>query len=631
MCLCALVFVLVASCGGGGGGSSPPTPPPVTDNPPTVTIMAPSNGSTVSGPVMVNASVNDDKGVSRVDFFIDNTLLVSRTAAPWSTQWDSSVLPNGTRTIKVMAIDTANQEGSREVTVTSNNAPPPPPDRDGDGVADASDNCPNDANTNQANFDGDSSGDVCDNDDDNDGVVDTADACPLDPNDTRDVDGDGVCDSKDTEPVVYWIQSSDYAVFDDELPTKEFTITVKAYNVEFVRLRFARHGIGLVGSAINLYDNGQNGDVAAGDHLYTRTTTLGVSPLGVLRQYNGLMEDLLPSGLTPYDSNGGVVTGSYITTTGLGIGVVSRSAIATVTTRTPSVSTTDSMANVVMLDFINGYHRPNLQSVTKAFCNLFPGATFDFLVVTNHHRSTDDAGAFGLTVSNNTDGIGLSRYDGASSYGCPGLQHIAYQNIGAPSGWMLVHELGHRYAVYLNNSTLQLTYHRLNGVLSWDPVHWGHSTLCRGQMNSAGCLVEQPNGSFRVDPPTVEWPIDTFNDWELYLWGLKPREQIIPQWFVTTPGTVVNYGATLSPNDVRYVSIDDVVTTYGSRVPTQGQTSYRIGFIAVSRNPLSEAAFVLESIKARHFGSQSPASQPRTPPSMWAATQGLATFTTSLP
>ncbi|MES2886314.1 MAG: thrombospondin type 3 repeat-containing protein, partial [Pseudomonadota bacterium] len=41
-------------------------------------------------------------------------------------------------------------------------APPPPPDADGDGVADAGDNCPAVANPNQADTDGDLIGDACD-------------------------------------------------------------------------------------------------------------------------------------------------------------------------------------------------------------------------------------------------------------------------------------------------------------------------------------------------------------------------------------------------------------------------------------------------------------------------------------
>lgn len=72
------------------------------------------------------------------------------------------------------------------------------PDADGDGVADASDNCPVAPNPDQANADGDGLGDACDPDDDNDGVLDGADNCPVVANpDQADLDGDGlgnVCD-----------------------------------------------------------------------------------------------------------------------------------------------------------------------------------------------------------------------------------------------------------------------------------------------------------------------------------------------------------------------------------------------------------------------------------------------------
>jgi len=55
-------------------------------------------------------------------------------------------------------------------------------DTDGDGIPDT------DANGNQADLD-----------DDNDGVQDDKDACPLDPTETKDFDGDGICDKADTD------------------------------------------------------------------------------------------------------------------------------------------------------------------------------------------------------------------------------------------------------------------------------------------------------------------------------------------------------------------------------------------------------------------------------------------------
>ena len=72
-------------------------------------------------------------------------------------------------------------------------------DSDKDGLPDDTDNCPNTSNLDQADFDGDGDGDVCDSDDDNDGIVDDQDAFPLDPTEWIDTDGDGIGNAADTD------------------------------------------------------------------------------------------------------------------------------------------------------------------------------------------------------------------------------------------------------------------------------------------------------------------------------------------------------------------------------------------------------------------------------------------------
>ena len=78
-------------------------------------------------------------------------------------------------------------------------------DLDDDGVANDIDNCPNDANSDQADVDEDDIGDICDDvndlDLDGDDVLDTVDNCPDDANtDQADLDEDGIgdiCDPTD--------------------------------------------------------------------------------------------------------------------------------------------------------------------------------------------------------------------------------------------------------------------------------------------------------------------------------------------------------------------------------------------------------------------------------------------------
>jgi len=79
-------------------------------------------------------------------------------------------------------------------------------DADNDGVPDSSDNCPDDANSDQGDLDEDNIGDVCDLDIDGDGYDNDVDNCPLvsnvDQEDTdNDGDGDGCDDDDDDDGV----------------------------------------------------------------------------------------------------------------------------------------------------------------------------------------------------------------------------------------------------------------------------------------------------------------------------------------------------------------------------------------------------------------------------------------------
>ncbi len=73
-------------------------------------------------------------------------------------------------------------------------------DDDADGTLELVDNCPLHANEDQADFDGDGEGDVCDDDRDGDGVDNDQDAFPDDPTEWQDSDGDGTGDNSDLCP-----------------------------------------------------------------------------------------------------------------------------------------------------------------------------------------------------------------------------------------------------------------------------------------------------------------------------------------------------------------------------------------------------------------------------------------------
>jgi poly(hydroxyalkanoate) depolymerase family esterase len=111
--------------------------------------------------------------------------------------------PSGTDQCQWIADGSPSCAGSSQSCIGNGNGDP---DSDNDGIADSTDNCPNDANTDQADNDNDGIGNVCDStpngeivDTDNDGIADSTDNCPNDANsDQTDNDNDSignVCDS----------------------------------------------------------------------------------------------------------------------------------------------------------------------------------------------------------------------------------------------------------------------------------------------------------------------------------------------------------------------------------------------------------------------------------------------------
>ncbi|SDD88280.1 thrombospondin type 3 repeat-containing protein [Riemerella columbipharyngis] len=85
-----------------------------------------------------------------------------------------------------------------EITVKEGEEPVT--DKDGDGIEDGKDNCPNIANPDQKDTDNDGIGDICDNDIDGDGILNNQDNCPNIANpDQKDSDNDGIGDTCDSD------------------------------------------------------------------------------------------------------------------------------------------------------------------------------------------------------------------------------------------------------------------------------------------------------------------------------------------------------------------------------------------------------------------------------------------------
>lgn len=99
-----------------------PTSTPAVDNPPTVAITSPANNAEVSSTITIQASASDDNKLSKVGFYIGNTLLYEDSASPFETSLNTSGYTNGNYSIKAIAYDDANQTATSTITLIFNNS-----------------------------------------------------------------------------------------------------------------------------------------------------------------------------------------------------------------------------------------------------------------------------------------------------------------------------------------------------------------------------------------------------------------------------------------------------------------------------------------------------------------------------
>ncbi|MGB9721074.1 MAG: Ig-like domain-containing protein [bacterium] len=96
--------------------------------PPQVSITQPASGDTVGGAVTITADATDNKGVTEVEFYIDNALVLNDSSSPYSYAWNTSSLQdNSTHNIYAKAYDKANNEGASETVIVTVINPPNTP------------------------------------------------------------------------------------------------------------------------------------------------------------------------------------------------------------------------------------------------------------------------------------------------------------------------------------------------------------------------------------------------------------------------------------------------------------------------------------------------------------------------
>jgi hypothetical protein len=100
------------------------------DDPPTVTLTAPTGEYPVGGGVTMTASALDDLSNPKVRFLVDGVAIADGVAdgdgSTFSATWDTTTYPNGNHTVQAEARDSAGNVSRSLVTVEVENSTPPP-------------------------------------------------------------------------------------------------------------------------------------------------------------------------------------------------------------------------------------------------------------------------------------------------------------------------------------------------------------------------------------------------------------------------------------------------------------------------------------------------------------------------
>lgn len=88
---------------------------------PTVSIINPTDGSTVNGTITISIQADDNLDVAKVEIYIDNALKNTDSVAPYEWSWNTKLYPDGEHVIKAIAYDASENSGYHQIIVNIKN------------------------------------------------------------------------------------------------------------------------------------------------------------------------------------------------------------------------------------------------------------------------------------------------------------------------------------------------------------------------------------------------------------------------------------------------------------------------------------------------------------------------------
>jgi hypothetical protein len=223
------------------------------------------------------------------------------------------------------------------------------------------------------------------------------------------------------------------------------------------------------------------------------------------------------------------------------------------------------------------------REVPQRFYQSFPDA-FDFLAVVEQVESFNNRSYMG--VQNDIAGLGLQPLDFTAFYGSGGrLQGIidypiaSFFDLGEKG---TNHEIGHRWINYLSHSALVAgSPHWPIGELAYGIM--GFSIPPTGQGGDFPFQFEaQGNGDYRL---RCVGSSQAYNDFELYLMGLMPKDSVRPQLVFTDQNQGPIDCNQILHGPLQTITIDDVIAADGER-PAASQRDFTMATLVLSAGRL---------------------------------------------
>lgn len=246
---------------------------------------------------------------------------------------------------------------------------------------------------------------------------------------------------------------------------------------------------------------------------------------------------------------------------------------------------------------------------------------------------------YAIRVSNDVRHIGVPVFDNTAKFGSDGrLKSTVYHDFGHIS--VMDHELGHTWGMDIGDSSL--------GLIDGSTGHFVALSDLGGQMGGyylspgyfdnpgsfdpdrrAGHFAANGDGSWRLIPNTEILP---YSPLELYVMGLIPASEVPPIHILESPD--FTDPEHIQAQIVRTVTIEDILRVEGGeRIPSvaDSQKDFNLAFIVTQDVSYNEAAYAFFSILSMELMSKDgPDKRTSNAPFYWA-TGGRATLNTRLP